>query len=40
VETGAEGNGQATDVVKIAKADDLRDIANLGVNLDRLPYNL
>ena len=33
VETGAGGDGQGTDVMEIAKADDLRDIANLGLSL-------
>jgi len=33
VETGADGDGQGTDVMEIAKADDLRDIANLGLSL-------
>jgi hypothetical protein len=37
VETGADGDGQGTDVMEIAKADDLRDIANLGLSLAEVP---
>ncbi|CAH2605645.1 protein of unknown function (plasmid) [Rhodovastum atsumiense] len=33
VETGADSDGQGTDVMEIAKPADLRDIANLGLNL-------
>ena len=33
VKTGAEGEGQATDVMEIDRPDDLRDIATLGLTL-------
>lgn len=33
VKTGAEGDGQSTDVMKINKPDDLGDIATLGMSL-------
>jgi hypothetical protein len=33
VKTGAEGDGQSTDVMKINKPDDLSDIADLGLSL-------
>jgi len=33
VETSADGDGQSTDVMKIAKPNDLGDIANLGLSL-------
>jgi hypothetical protein len=33
VEAGADGDGRSTDVMEIAKPDDLRDIANLGLSL-------
>jgi hypothetical protein len=33
VKTGAEGDGQSTDVMEINKPDDLGDIANLGLSL-------
>jgi hypothetical protein len=33
VKTGAEGDGQSTDVMEINKPDDLGDIATLGLSL-------
>ena len=33
VKTGAEGDGQSTDVMEINKPDDLSDIADLGLSL-------
>ena len=33
VKTGAEGDGQSTDVMEIIKPDDLGDIATLGLRL-------
>ena len=33
VEAGADGDDWSTDVMEIAKSDDLRDIANLGLSL-------
>jgi hypothetical protein len=33
VKTGAEGEGQATDIMEIDRPDDLRDIASLGLTL-------
>ena len=33
VEAGSDGDGRSTDVMEIAKPDDLRDIANLGLSL-------
>ena len=33
VKTGAEGEGQATDVMEIDRPDDLGDVANLGLTL-------
>jgi hypothetical protein len=33
VKTGAEGDGQSTDVMKINEPDDLSDIADLGLSL-------
>jgi hypothetical protein len=33
VKTGAEGDGQSTDVMEINKPDDLADIAHLGLSL-------
>jgi len=33
VETGADGDGWSTDLMEIAKPDDLRNIANLGLSL-------
>jgi hypothetical protein len=33
VEAGAGGDDRGTDVMEIAKPDDLRDIANLGLSL-------
>ena len=33
VEAGADGDGRSTDVMEIAKPDDLRDIASLGLSL-------
>ena len=33
VKAGADGSGQVTDVMEIAKPDDLADIGNLGLSL-------
>jgi hypothetical protein len=33
VEAGADGDSRSTDVMEIAKPDDLRDIASLGLSL-------